>query len=299
MLQEESNSYLALRQQMEILKNTRRIAVVGLRPDPIYKSYTRTQKLIEFGLEIAPVVTNCESIMGLGRYGRVSDIAEPIDIVQFYTDGETTMMQAARDTIAKGAKVFWVENDAASAAVRALLKNAEVCLVEYRSLLEEYEKYRSIRAEKAVVSNIEPLRHVSERMTRYPVTVTPSASIESALEKMKKGHFRHLPIVDENNHLLGMFSDRDLRLMYPSPTFEPDAKAMERFVAAAIADVVTFNPVSILPSATLENAADLMLRWNVEALPVVAGDDHLVGIITSSDFLKEFVARREQPSARH
>ena len=299
MLREEENTYLARRQQMEILKNARRIAVVGLRPDPIYKSYACTQKLIDYGLEIAPVIANCESILGLDRYGRVSDIAEAIDIVQFYTDGKAAMTQAARDAIAKEAKAFWVENDAASDEVRALLKNAGVCLVEYRSLQEEYEKYRPTRSETAVVSNIEPLRHVRERMTRYPVTVTLSASIEIALEKMKRGHFRHLPVVDENNHLLGMFSDRDLRLMYPSPSFEPDENAMERFAAAAMADVATFNPVSILPDATLENAADLMLRWNVEALPVVAGDDHLVGIITSTDFLKEFLAHREQNSMRH
>jgi CBS domain-containing protein/predicted CoA-binding protein len=255
--------------------------------------------LIEYGLEIAPVIANCESVLGLARYGRVADIAGAIDIVQFYTDGKAAMTQAARDAIAKEAKAFWVESDAASDEVRALLKNAGVCLVEYRSLPEEYEKYLSTRTETAVVSQIEPLRHVSERMTRYPVTVTPTASIESALEKMKKGHFRHLPVVDENNHLLGMFSDRDLRLMYPSPSFEPDEKALEKFAAAAMADVATFSPVSILPDATLENAADLMLRWNVEALPVIAGDDHLVGIITSSDFLKEFIARRQQNSMRH
>jgi CBS domain-containing protein len=229
----------------------------------------------------------------------VTDIAEAIDIVQFYTDGKAAMTQAARDAIAKDAKAFWVECDAASDEVRALLKNTGVCLVEYRSLTEEYEKYLSTRTETAMVSQIEPLRHVSERMTRYPVTVTPSASIESALEKMKKGHFRHLPVVNEHDHLLGMFSDRDLRLMYPSPSFEPNEKALEKFAAAAMADVATFSPVSILPDATLENAADLMLRWNVEALPVVAGDDHLVGIITSSDFLKEFIASREQNSMRH
>jgi CBS domain-containing protein/predicted CoA-binding protein len=299
MLREETNTYSVRRQQMEILKSARRIAVVGLRPDPIYKSYACTQKLIEYGLEIAPVIANCESILGLTRYGRVSDIAEAIDIVQFYTDGKAAMTQAARDAIAKEAKAFWVESAAASDEVRALLKNAGVCLVEYRRLAEEYEKYLSTRTETAVVSQIEPLRHVSERLTRYPVTVTPSASIESALVKMKKGHFRHLPVVDENNHLLGMFSDRDLRLMYPSPSFEPDEKALEKFAAAAMADVATFSPVSILPDATLENAADLMLRWNVEALPVIAGNDYLIGIITSSDFLKEFMAHREQSSMRH
>ncbi len=298
MLREENNGYLERRRQIEILKNARRIAVVGLRPDPIFKSYAGTQKLLDCGLDVAPVIANCESILGLPRYGRVSEIAAPIDIVQFHTDGNAAMTQAARDAIAKAAKAFWVECGAASDDVRTLLNNAGVCLVEYRSLPEEYEKYLSTRKEKAVASNIEPLRHVSERMTRYPVTVTSSASMACALEKMKKGHFRHLPVVDERNHLLGMFSDRDLRLMYPSPSFEPDDQALEKFAAAAMADVATLNPVSILPDATLESAADLMLRWNVEALPVVAGDDHLVGIITSSDFLKEFIAHREQRIGR-
>ena len=250
MLREETNGYLERRRLIEILKNSRRIAVVGLRPDPIFKSYVCTQRLIEYGLEIAPVIANCESILGLPRYGRVLDIAEPIDIVQFYTDGKAAMTQAARDAIAKAAKAFWVESAAASDEVRTLLNNTGVYLVEYRSLQEDYEKYLWNCNETAVVLNIEPLHHVSERMTRHPVTVTPSASIECAIEKMKKGHFRHLPVVDENNHLLAIFSDRDLRLMHPSPSFEPNANAREKFAAAAMADVATFNPVSILPDAS-------------------------------------------------
>jgi CBS domain-containing protein/predicted CoA-binding protein len=266
--------------------------VVGLRPDPIYRSYANTQKLRDFGLEIFPVVRNCEGVLGLGHHGRVSEIAEPIDIVQFYTDGDADMTQAAWDAVAKQAGVFWVESEAATDEVRGILNTHSVLLIEYRSLCEDYEKFFAMGHETTLVSNIEPLRHVSERMTRYPVTVTPGASIASALEKMKRGHFRHLPVVDEKNHLLGMFSDRDLRLMYPSPSLEPDENALKKFAAAAIAEVATFHPVSILPDATLENAADLMLRWNIEALPVVAGDDHLVGIITSSDFLKEFMAHQ-------
>jgi len=111
---------------------------------------------------------------------------------------------------------------------------------------------------------------------------------------MKKGHFRHLPVVDEKNHLIGMFSERDLRLLHPSPSGDNDEKVLEKFAATSMADVATHSPISILPDATLENAAELMLRWNVEALPVVVGDDHLVGIITTADFLKEFIARRDQ-----
>jgi CBS domain-containing protein/predicted CoA-binding protein len=292
MLSEETNSYRARRQLTECLKTAQRIAVIGLRPDPIFQSYARTRKLMEYGLTITPVIANCESILGLVRYGRVTEIPHPIDIVQFYPDGKGDMMQAAQDTIEKAAKVFWVENDGATDGVRKLLKTAGIFLVEYHSLQKEYEDLMT-GSRAPADSTFEPAKKVRERMTRYPVTVTPGASIESALEKMKKGHFRHLPVVDEENHLLGMFSDRDLRLLYPSPTAEPDEQAMERFRATPVADATAFNPVSILPDATLENAADLMLRWNVEALPVIAGDDHLVGIITSADFLREYGARRE------
>ena len=294
MLRQELNPYSLRRREREILRETRRIAVVGLRSDPIFKSYSRTQKLLEYGLEVAPVIQNCESVMGLSCYGQLSEMDGPIDIVHFYVDGKVDMIQTAREAVAKNVKAFWIECGAARDEARVLLEKAGVVVVEYRSLLEEYEIAIASGPETKMVANIEPLRHVSERMTRYPVTVSPAATVASAFEKMKNGHFRHLPVVDEKNHLLGMFSERDLRLMHPSPSCEPNEESVKKFFATAMTDVATFNPISILPDATLENAADLMLRWNIEALPVVAGDDHLVGIITSSDFLKEFVVRREQ-----
>jgi uncharacterized protein len=294
MLRPESNPYWARRREREILRETRRIAVVGLRSDPIYKSYSRTQKLLERGFEIAPVIGNCESVLGLRRYGRLTEIEGTIDIVQFYTDSKADMIETARDTVEKRAKAFWVENGAASDEARRLLENAGVVVIEYRSLLEEYEMLAAPPAGTNSASNIEPLRRVSERMTRYPVTVTPTATIAIAFEKMKKGHFRHLPVVDEQNHLIGMFSERDLRLIHPSPSGDPDEIALKKFAATAMAEVATVNPIAVLPDTTLEHAAELMLRWNVEALPVIAGDDHLVGIITTADFLKQFIGQRDQ-----
>lgn len=298
MLREESNSFRLKRQRKEILATARRVAVVGLRADPIYKSYALTQKLIEYGLDIAPVISNCESILGCTRYGRVADIPEPIDIVQFYTDGKADMMQTARDAIQKRAKAFWIENDEASVDVRDLLKDGGVCLVECESLQKEYEQHLTDCTMPPAVTSGDQPRHVGERMTRYPITVTPQSSIQTALEKMKKGHFRHLPVVDEHNRLWGMFSDRDLRLLQPSPALEANEEAFERFCATPVGKVATSNPVSITPDATLEQAAKLMLDWQVESLPVIAGDDHLVGIITSSDFLKECLAR-EEPKHKH
>jgi CBS domain-containing protein/predicted CoA-binding protein len=299
MLPEETNSFRLRRQRKEILETARRVAVVGLRPDPIYKSYALTRKLIEYGLDITPVISNCESILGCTRYGRVADIPEPIDIVQFYTDGKADMMQAARDAIQKRAKAFWIENDEASDEIRGLLKDTGICLVEYESLQKEYEQHRTVCTTPPAYSSGAQPRYVGERMTRYPITVTPQSSIESALEKMKKGHFRHLPVVDEHNRLLGMFSDRDLRLFQPSPTLEANEVALAQFCATPVGKVATLNPVSITPDATMEEAAKLMLHWKVESLPVIAGDAHVVGIITSSDFLKEGSARSEPKHKQH
>src|SRR3970040_3102760 len=60
---------------------------------------------------------------------------------------------------------------------------------------------------------------VGERMTKNPVTVKPDDAIKEAIEKMKRGRFRHLPVVDDEGKLVGMISDRDIRLIRPSLAF--------------------------------------------------------------------------------
>jgi len=71
-------------------------------------------------------------------------------------------------------------------------------------------------------------------MTRNPTTVKRNERIRDALGKMKNGHFRHLPIVDDNNNLIGMLSDRDLRLIHPSSAFVPDEKIIEQLAAFTV-----------------------------------------------------------------
>jgi CBS domain-containing protein/predicted CoA-binding protein len=293
MLQQPTSPFLIKRRQECSLQTARRIAVVGLRADPIYKSYNRTHKLIEYGLIVFPVIPNCESVFGLGCYDRVLDIPDAIDIVQVYLDGKAQLIQAAQDAIQKRVKTFWIEDDEAPDEIRSLLLKAEICVVEYASLQKQYEQC-AVHLPGPMVSNRAPVRRVRERMTRDPITITPQSSVQSALEKMRKGNFRHLPVVDDNNRLLGMFSDRDLRLVVPNPLREPKEDSTERFRATQVGDIATLNPVSILPDATLEEAADLMLHWKVEALPVIAHEDYLIGIITSSDFLKELASRGTQ-----
>ncbi len=127
-------------------------------------------------------------------------------------------------------------------------------------------------------------------MTKNPVTVKPGDALNEALDKMKKGGFRHLPVVDEEGKLIGMISDRDIRLIRPSLAFVSSEDAAAQLWSIAVRQAAVFNPVTIPPDAPLEQAAELMLRWEVGGLPVVDKDGKPIGIVTYTDLLREFVA---------
>jgi len=129
---------------------------------------------------------------------------------------------------------------------------------------------------------------VRERMTRRPVTAKLNESLKEAIDKMANGNFRHLPVVDERGKLLGIISDRDIRLLQPSLAFVSQEEAAVQLASAAVCQGTVFDPVTIHPEALLERAANQMLRSNVSALPVVDDGEYLVGIITTTDLLREF-----------
>jgi CBS domain-containing protein len=56
-----------------------------------------------------------------------------------------------------------------------------------------------------------------------------------------------------------------------------------------VQQVAVFDPVRVKPETSLKEAADLMLRWHVGGLPVVDDHENVVGMITYTDLLREFV----------
>ena len=296
MLGRESSRYLVERQRKEILERARRIAIVGLRPEPIFKSYGRTEKLIEYGLTILPVIPRCESILGISCYHRLQDIAGEIDVVQVYPDPGLDLIDVASEAIRKGAKAFWLEDNEAPKAVRNLLAESKIYLIEDESLESEYRKHCIPPPCPSLATKDKPSSRVSERMTRNPVTAKAQDSIRDAIEKMQKGHFRHLPVVDDKERLIGMLSDRDLRLIRPSSAFVSYEQMLEQLTTTTVEQAAVFSPLAVLHDAPLEEAAILMLRWEVGALPVISGDAHLVGILSYSDLLKELLARSNSAS---
>jgi CBS domain-containing protein len=100
-------------------------------------------------------------------------------------------------------------------------------------------------------------------------------------------------VVDEKERLIGMLTDRDIRLIRPSLAFVNKEDAAVQLWSISVQQAAVFDPISVRPETSLKEAAELMLRWHVGGLPVTDEHGKAVGMITYTDLLREFVGRDE------
>jgi acetoin utilization protein AcuB len=129
-----------------------------------------------------------------------------------------------------------------------------------------------------------PKRLVADIMTPNPVTVTPRNAIRTAVNLMREGGYRRLPVLDRGR-LVGIITDRDLRRAANSP-FVVREQWYDNFILdhIEVGSCMTPNPLTIEPGASIADAARMMRTHKIGGLPVVAGGQ-LVGIITETDLL--------------
>jgi acetoin utilization protein AcuB len=131
---------------------------------------------------------------------------------------------------------------------------------------------------------------VSRSMTRKVVTVSKDTSLLDAQALMQQHKIRHLPVVEGENLLIGIVTDRDIRSALPYHLAKGTAEIEERekFMQLKVADVMTAQPVTISPAHTLQDALLLIQEMHVGAFPVVDHDGRLTGIISVRDLLRAF-----------
>jgi CBS domain-containing protein len=139
--------------------------------------------------------------------------------------------------------------------------------------------------------NIEPY------MKHPVVTVKPHDSAVHARTVMAKHRINQLPVVVDDR-LVGIVTDRDLRDAFPS-VFESAASSGGSADPAGIhvEDLMTAKVVTLAPDASLADAARLMRRERIGAIPIVE-KRHVLGILTRSDLLDAFVALEQDGSKR-
>jgi acetoin utilization protein AcuB len=113
-------------------------------------------------------------------------------------------------------------------------------------------------------------------MTPGPVTVAPQATVAAARSAMRRGRFRHLPVVAAAE-LVGVVAHGDLAAPPGAPP-----EAAESLADRPVAEVMSGEPVTVGPDEPVEVAARLLVEHRIGCLPVV-GDDRVVGILTESD----------------
>ena len=130
---------------------------------------------------------------------------------------------------------------------------------------------------------------VKDRMTHNPVTITPDTTFPKAYQIIREKKIRHLPVVDEEERLIGIVAQTDLLHASPSVTTTLSIFEVNYLLANLhVSEVMSSPPITVLENSPLEEAARLMVEKKIGCLPVVR-DDILVGMITETDIFETFV----------
>ena len=117
------------------------------------------------------------------------------------------------------------------------------------------------------------VKRAENGMIYDPVTIRRGSTVGQALDIMAEYHIGGIPVVDDENHLVGIVTNRDLRF--------------ERRLDRSVDEVMSKeNLVTTHQQTDLAAAAQILQENKIEKLPVVDKDNHLVGLITYKDITK-------------
>jgi len=140
---------------------------------------------------------------------------------------------------------------------------------------------------------------VKDFMTKEVVTVTRSTPILEAMKIFSEHHYGGLPVVDEENRILGIVTKKELLMMFIPDYFDllGDLSYIEDFgllkaevlpelnQLLVIDDIMIKKPVTATEDMPLLAAASVMAHHHLNILPVVR-DDKVVGIISQMDICR-------------
>jgi acetoin utilization protein AcuB len=128
-------------------------------------------------------------------------------------------------------------------------------------------------------------------MARKVMTVDKEMSLLEAQKLMLRRQIRHLPVVDGDNRLVGIVTDRDIRSLLPHQLAkgQGDSQMREQYAHIKVADAMTTDLLTISPNHTLQDAILLIEQKKVGAFPVVDDDNKLIGILSVRDLLRAFI----------
>ncbi|HMQ55444.1 MAG TPA: CBS domain-containing protein [Anaerolineae bacterium] len=127
---------------------------------------------------------------------------------------------------------------------------------------------------------------VKNWMSRDVITVGLDTTVSKARHLMNTYKVRRFPVVHQGQ-LVGIVTLGDLRAAEPSDATSLSVWEVNYLLSQlTVQKIMTQNPMTISPFATISQAAWMMLEYKIGGLPVVDQDKQVVGIITESDIFR-------------
>lgn len=121
-------------------------------------------------------------------------------------------------------------------------------------------------------AQVRKVKRADSGMIYDPITITKEATVAQALRLMRENRIGGIPVVDDENHLIGIITNRDLR-------FQSDLNV-------PVEQIMTAEKLITTDKTDLDEAKKILLQNKIEKLPVVDKENHLVGLITYRDITK-------------
>ena len=121
-------------------------------------------------------------------------------------------------------------------------------------------------------AQVRKVKRADSGMIYDPITITKEATVAQALRLMRENRIGGIPVVDDENHLIGIITNRDLR-------FQSDLNV-------PVEKIMTSDKLITTDMTDLDEAKKILLQNKIEKLPVVDKENHLVGLITYRDITK-------------
>lgn len=145
------------------------------------------------------------------------------------------------------------------------------------------------------------MKTAQDIMTSDPIVVDPETEIPEAARLLLEKNINGIPVVNENNELLGIICQSDLvslqrkiplpslftlfDSLLPLSSASKMEKEIKKIAAVRVKEAMTSDPESVTRETTLEELAEIMVKKKYHTLPVVE-DGRLVGVVGKADVLK-------------
>lgn len=152
---------------------------------------------------------------------------------------------------------------------------------------------------------MEEERLVKDIMVREVITIQKDASVEELSELLIKNKISGVPVIDSDGKLVGVATEGDLiikdsDLHFPRyfklldsiiylESLNKFKKSLKKFLGTKVEDVMTAEIKTVKEETPVGEAANIMIKYNINRVPVLDSKDELVGIVARADIVKSMI----------